>query len=421
MQSDLKTYDPTVYDFICQEKKRQNDSIRLIASENYVSKAVMAASGSCLTNKYAEGYPGKRYYEGQQITDQIENLARERAKKIFKADHANVQPYSGSVANLAAYMSLVKPGDTVMGLALPHGGHLTHGWKVSITGKIFNSVQYEVDPETGRFDYDQIADLAKKHRPKLIISGATAYPRKIDFEAFGQIAKDAGAFLLSDIAHIAGLVAAGVHQSPVPYADVVSTTTHKTLRGPRGGMLLCKEEHAKNVDKAVFPCLQGGPHMHTISAIAVALAEADTVQFTQYAEQIVKNAKALAQKLLEYGFDLVSGGTDNHLILMDLRNKNIPGKKLAKALNLAKIVTNCNSIPNDPAPPFNPSGLRIGTAAITTRGFKETQAEIVADFINTVANNIDNQDVIEKVATQVTQLCQSIPVPDFFTEPATKI
>ena len=414
MLSALEQYDPQIYELIRQEEARQSGSVRLIASENYVSKAVMLASGSCLTNKYAEGYPGKRYYEGQKNTDLIEILAQERAKKVFKADHANVQPYSGSIANMAAYLALAEPGDTIMGLSLPHGGHLTHGWKVSLTGKIFKSVQYEVDEKTGRFDYNKIEELAKKHKPKIIISGATAYPRQIDFEKFSQIAKSVGAYLVSDIAHIAGLVAAGLHQSPVPYADVVSTTTHKTLRGPRGGMLLCKAEHAGNVDKAVFPGLQGGPHMHTITGIAVALAEADTPEFVNYAKQIIKNSKALSEKLLEYGFNLVSGGTDNHLILIDLRNKGIAGKKFAKVLNSVNIETNCNSIPNDPAPPFNPSGLRIGTAAITTRGMKEEQAIQIAGLLNEVAENIDNESVIEKVSQKVLMLCSAFPVPDHF-------
>ena len=413
----LEHYDPQIYELLRQEGARQSGSIRLIASENYVSRAVMIASGSCLTNKYSEGYPEKRYYEGQQVTDLIEKTAQERAKKLFKADHANVQPYSGSVANLAAYLALAELGDTIMGLSLPDGGHLTHGWKVSLTGKMFNSVQYKVNPETGRFDYDELEKMAKKHRPKIIISGATAYPRQIDFEAFGQIAKSVGAYHVSDIAHIAGLVVAGIHPSPVPHADIVSTTSHKTLRGPRGGMLLCKAEHAANVDKAVFPGLQGGPHMHTLTAIAVAMAEADTPEFVTYAKQIVKNARVMAEKLLEYGFTLISGGTDTHLILIDLRNKDIPGKKLAKALNRARIVTNCNSIPNDPAPPFNPSGLRVGTPAITTRGMKEEQAEKIAGFINTVAENIDDEAVIEKVGEEVLLLCSQFPVPDHFIIP----
>jgi glycine hydroxymethyltransferase len=417
MATALERYDPQIYELIRQEKARQSACIRLIPSENYVSRAVMEASGSCLTNKYSEGYPGRRYYEGQQVTDLIEVVARERAKKIFKAEHANVQPYSGSIANWAAYLALAKPGDTIMGLSLPHGGHLTHGWKVSVTSKIFKSAQYTVDTRTGRFDYNQIEDLAKKHRPKIIISGATAYPREIDFEIFGQIAKKVGAYHVSDIAHIAGLVVAGIHKSPLPYADIVSTTTHKTLRGPRGGMLLCKAEHAENVDKAVFPGLQGGPHMHTLTAVAVALAEADTPEFIDYAKQIVKNAKALAEKLLEYGFDLSSGGTDNHLILIDLRNKNVPGKKLAKALDRAKIVTNYNTTPMNPAHPANPTGLRIGTPAITTRGMKEEQAQQIADFINKIVDNIDNESVIEEVGKEVLLLSSQFPVPEHFIIP----
>ncbi len=417
MANALEQYDPQIYELMRQEAARQSGSIRLIPSENYVSKAVMLASGSCLTNKYAEGYPGKRYYEGQQVTDLIERMARNRVKKIFKADHANVQPYSGSVANLAAYSALINPGDTIMGLSLVHGGHLTHGWKVSVTSKFYNSVPYPVNHETGRLDFDHIADLAKKHKPKVIVSGATAYPREIDFEKFGQIAKDVGAYHISDIAHIAGLVVAGIHKSPVPYADVVSTTSHKTLRGPRGGMLLCKAEHAEKIDRAVFPGLQGGPHMHTLTAIAVAMAEADTPEFVAYAKQVVKNAKALADKLLEYGFNLVSGGTDNHLILIDLRNKNIPGRKLAKALDRARIVTNYNTVPGDPAPPSNPSGLRIGTPAVTTRGMREPEAEQIAAFINKVVENIDNETVIEEVGKDVLLLCSQFPVPDHFIIP----
>ena len=410
----LEQYDPQIYELMRQEAARQSGSIRLIPSENYVSKAVMLASGSCLTNKYAEGYPGRRYYEGQQVTDLIERMARERVKKIFKADHANVQPYSGSVANLAAYVALINPGDTIMGMSLIHGGHLTHGWKVSVTSKFYNSVPYPVDHDTGRLDFDHIADLAKKHKPKVIVSGATAYPREIDFEIFGQIARDVGAYHISDIAHVAGLVVAGIHKSPVPYADIVSTTSHKTLRGPRGGMLLCKAEHAEKVDKAVFPGLQGGPHMHTLTAIAVAMAEADTPEFVAYAKQVVKNAKALADKLLEYGFNLVTGGTDNHLILVDLRNKNVPGRKVAKALDRARIVTNYNTVPGDPAPPSNPSGLRLGTPAMTTRGMKEPEARQIATLINRVVENIDNETVIEEVGKEVLLLCSQFTVPEHF-------
>ena len=417
MVTALERYDPQIYELIRQEKARQNAAIRLIPSENYVSQAVMLASGSCLTNKYAEGYPGKRYYEGQQVTDLIEKMAQERAKKLFKADYANVQPYSGSVANLAAYAALINPADTIMGMSLIDGGHLTHGWKFSLTSKFYKSVPYPVNPDTGRLDFNRIEEIAKKHRPKIIISGATAYPREIDFEIFGQIAKSVGAYHISDIAHIAGLVVAGIHKSPVPYSDIVSTTTHKTLRGPRGGMLLCKAEHAEKVDKAVFPGLQGGPHLQTITAVAVALAEADTPEFIAYAKQIVKNAKALAKKLLEYGFELVSGGTDNHLILIDLRNKNVPGKKLAKALDRAGIVTNYNNIPNDPAPPTNPSGLRIGTPAITTRGMKEEQARQIASLLNKVTENIDNESVIEEVGKEVLLLSSQFPVPEHFIIP----
>jgi len=417
MLTALEQYDPQIYELIRQEEARQSGCIRLIPSENYVSQAVMMASSSCLTNKYAEGYPGKRYYEGQQVTDLIEKVAQDRAKKLFGADHANVQPYSGSVANLAAYAALINPGDTIMGMSLFHGGHLTHGWKVSLTSRFFNSTPYPVNTETGRLDFDMIRDLAKKNRPNLIISGATAYPRTIDFEIFGEIAREVGAYHVSDIAHIAGLVVAGIHKSPVPYADIVSTTSHKTLRGPRGGMLLCRAEHADKVNKAVFPGLQGGPHMHTLTAIAVAMAEADTPEFVAYAQQIVKNAKALAEKLLEYGFNLVSGGTDNHLILVDLRNKNIPGKKLAKALDRARIVTNYNTVPGDPAPPFNPSGLRLGTPAITTRGMREAEAEQIARFIQKVAENVENDAVIEQVGKEVLLLCSQFPVPEHFIIP----
>lgn len=417
MPTALELYDPQIYELIRQEAVRESGAIRLIPSENYVSKAVMQASGSCLTNKYSEGYPGRRYYEGQQVTDLIERMAQERAKKLFKADHANVQPYSGSVANLAAYAALAQPGDTIMGMSLIDGGHLTHGWTVSHTSRFYKSVLYPVNPTTGRLDFDQIEEMAKKHHPKIIISGATAYPREIDFEIFGQIAQSVGTYHVSDIAHIAGLVVAGIHKSPVPYADIVSTTTHKTLRGPRGGMLLCKKEHADNVDRSVFPGLQGGPHMHTLTAVAVALAEANTPEFVAYARQIVKNSQALASKLLEYGFQLVSGGTDNHLILVDLRSKKVGGKKVAKALDRARIVTNYNTIPSDPAPPANPSGLRLGTPAITTRGMKEPEAELIATLINRVVENIDNDSVIDEVGKEALLLCSQFPVPEHFIIP----
>ena len=417
MLSAIEQTDAIVFDMIRQEQDRQARSIRMIPSENYVSKAVMQATGSCLTNKYAEGYPGKRYYEGQQFTDLIENLARDRATQLFGAEAACVQPHSGSPANLATYCALAEPGATIMGLALPHGGHLTHGWKVSYTGKFFHSVQYELDPKTGRLDYDKIADLAKEHKPAILISGSSAYPRAIDFSKFDEIAKSVGAYHVCDMAHIAGLVAGKAHMSPIPYADVVTTTTHKTLRGPRGGMILSKEAHIAAINKAVFPGFQGGPHMHTIAALAIALGEAMAPDFAVYAAQIVANASRLAEKLMEYGFDLVSGGTDNHLILMDLRNKGITGKPLAKALDRAHIVTNYNSVPGDTAGPFNPSGLRMGTPAITTRGFKEDQMDLIAGWINTICSNLENEDVISKCGREVEDLCSQFPLPDHFVQP----
>ncbi len=418
MISALEQYDPQIYELIRQEEVQQSGCLRLIPSENYVSRAVMLATGSCLTNKYSEGYPGKRYYEGQQVTDLVETIAVDRARKVFGADHANVQPYSGSVANLAAYNALIKPGDTIMGLHLSSGGHLTHGSSGSITSRFFTSVSYEVDPSTGRLDYDRIEELAKKHRPRIIISGTTAYPRKIDFEAFGGIAREVGAYHVSDIAHLAGLVVAGLHMSPVPHADIVSTTTHKTLRGPRGGMLLCRSEHAERVDKAIIPGQQGGPHMHTCAAIAVALAEADTAEFMAYATQIIKNAKRLSEGLLEHGFDLVSGGTDNHLMLIDLRSRGMGGRQLAKALDRARIVTNFNSIPGDTGRPLNPSGLRLGTPAVTTRGMREEQMDDIARLIKTVAENVEKESVIERVGREVLLLCSRFPVPDHFIIPA---
>jgi len=421
MISALEQYDPQMYELIRQEEARQSGCLRLIPSENYVSQAVRLATGSCLTNKYSEGYPGKRYYEGQQVTDLIETVAIDRAKRIFGAQHANVQPYSGSVANLAGYNALVKPGDKIMGLGLSSGGHLTHGSKGSITSRFFSAVNYTVREDTGLMDYDEIEAVAKKHRPKLIISGTTAYPRKIDFEAFGDIARRVGAYHMSDIAHISGLVVAGLHQSPVPHADIVSTTTHKTLRGPRGGMLLCKSEHAKKVDRTIMPGQQGGPHMHTIAAVAVALAEADTSEFLYYARQIVRNARRLADGLLERGFDLVSGGTDNHLILIDLRSKGISGKKLARALDRAKIVTNFNTVPGDPAPPTNPNGLRLGTPAITTRGMREEQMDRVAGFFSEVAENIDDEARIAAVGKEVLLLSSQFPVPEHFIIPAKRV
>jgi glycine hydroxymethyltransferase len=403
--------DPEIAELITAEEKRQRDSIRLIASENYVSGAVLAATGSVLTNKYSEGYPGKRYYEGQKYIDRVEQLCIDRAKALFGVDHANAQPYSGSPANLAVYFAFLKPGDTVMGMGLPAGGHLTHGWSVSITGSYFRAVQYGVRKDTHRIDMDEVRELARKEKPKLMYCGGTAIPRTIDFGAFGEIAKEVGALLAADIAHIAGLVAAGAHPSPVAVADVVSTTTHKTLRGPRGGMLMCKADHAKAIDRAVFPGLQGGPHNHTTAGIAVALKEAQTEAFKQYAHQIVANAKALAAAMVERGFALITGGTDNHLILADLTPKNVPGKIAAKALDAAGIELNYNSIPFDPRKPFDPSGIRIGTPAVTSRGMKEAEMRQIAQWMDQVVSAPTDAALHEKVAGEVRELCAKFPAP----------
>ncbi len=409
--SQLRNTDSEIFQLIKNEEKRQKDVVRMIPSENYTSAAVMEATGSILTNKYSEGYAGKRYYEGQEFIDEVEKAAIQRAKSLFGADHANVQPYSGSPANMAVYHALVKPHDIVMGLGLPHGGHLTHGWKVNFSGRYFTPVQYGVKKETGRIDYDELRDFAKKVKPKLIWAGATAYPREIDFQAFGEIAKEVKAYFAADIAHIAGLVAAGVHQSPVPHADAVTTTTHKTLRGPRGGMILCKEEVADVIDKGVFPSLQGGPHNHTTAAIAVAMKEASTPEFVEYAKQIVKNAKALADELLSHGYDLVSGGTDNHLILVDLSNRDIPGKVASQALDRAGLVLNYNMVPFDTRSPFNPSGIRLGTPSVTSRGMKEEDMKFIGTKMNEVMSNVDNDDLISKVKNEVTEFCSKFPIP----------
>jgi glycine hydroxymethyltransferase len=408
---DLKQSDPEIYEIIKQEERYELETVRLIPSENYVSKAVLEASGSVLTNKYSEGYPAKRYYEGQRYIDQLENLVIDRAKKLFGAEHANVQPYSGSPANLAVYFGLLKPGDKIMGMALPHGGHLTHGWNISITGQFWNSVQYPVDRESQRIDYDVVRDMARRERPRLIVAGATAYPRLLDFRIFGEIAKEVGAYLLADIAHVAGLVVAGVHPDPVPYADVVTTTAHKTLRGPRGAMILCRKEVADQVDRAVFPGLQGGPHNHTTAAIGVALKEAATPAFKEYAHQIVRNAKAMADELMNHGFNLVSGGTDNHLILVDLTNKNIPGKKAAKALERAGIVCNYNTVPYDPRKPFNPSGIRLGTPAVTSRGMGEDQMRQIARWMDQVIASVNDPAAIDRIGEDVRALCRGFPAP----------
>ncbi|MFD9957960.1 serine hydroxymethyltransferase [Amycolatopsis sp. NPDC058986] len=413
--SALAAADPQIAGLVEDEAKRQHDKIRLIASENYVSQAVLEATGTVLTNKYSEGYAGKRYYEGQQLIDQVETLAIERAKAVFGAGHANVQPYSGSPANLAAYLAFAKPGDTVLGMALPDGGHLTHGWGVSATGKWFTPVRYGVAKETGRVDLDQVRDLAREHRPKLIFAGGTAIPRTIDFPAFAEIAREVDAVLVADIAHIAGLVAGGAHPSPVGHAQVITTTTHKTLRGPRGAMILSDAEHAKAVDKAVFPGLQGGPHNHTTAAIAVALGEAQQPSFSEYAHTIVANAKALAAALLEKGYDLVSGGTDNHLLLIDLTNKAVPGKPAAQALDRAGIELNYNTVPFDPRKPFDPSGIRLGTSAITTRGLRPEHQVQVADWIDrtVTAAAAQEESSLDTIAAEIREFLAPFPIPGY--------
>ena len=411
--------DPQIADLIQAEARRQFEKLRMIASENYVSLAVLEASGSVLTNKYSEGYPGKRYYEGQQNIDPIETIAIQRARDLFGVDHANVQPYSGSPANLAVYLAFAQPGDTVMGMSLPMGGHLTHGWPVSVTGKWFRSVQYGVRADTGRIDFDEVRDLARKEQPKVIFCGGTAIPRTIDFPAFAEIAAEVGAVLVADIAHIAGLIAGGAHPTPVGHASVITTTTHKTLRGPRGAMIMCSAEHASAIDKAVFPGLQGGPHDHTTAAIAVALKEASAPEFRGYAHQIVANAKALAAALTERGYSLVSGGTDNHLILIDLTPQEIGGKPAARALDRAGIEVNYNTVPFDTRKPFDPSGLRIGASAITTRGLTEEHMPQVAAWMDEAIRAASKQDdaVIDRIAWQVRDLLAGFPMPGFATQP----
>ena len=406
----LQEVDPEIYNALLAETKRQQEGIELIPSENYVSRAVLTAIGSVFTNKYSEGYVHKRYYGGNEYVDVIEALAIERAKRLFKADHANVQPYSGSPANLAVYYALLAPGDTVMGLALPDGGHLTHGWKVNFSAHFFKAVQYPVDPKTGRLDYDVIWRLAKEHRPKLIWAGGTAYPRVFEFDKFAQIAEDVGARFAADIAHISGLVATGLHPDPVPYADAVTMTTHKLLRGPRGAMILCKRKHAQIIDRAVFPGLQGGPHDHVTAAIAVCLQEASTPEYKAYCQQVVTNAKAMADEFLRRGFDVVSGGTDNHMLLLDLTNKGVPGKVAQAVLDRAHITLNANMVPGDKRSAFDPSGVRLGTPAITTRGFKEAEARLVANLVADVIENIDDEQVIERVRGQVVELCAQFPL-----------
>ncbi len=390
-----------------EELKRQKRNIELIASENFVSEAVMEAMGSHLTNKYAEGYPGKRYYGGCEKVDIVENMAIERAKELFGADHANVQPHSGSQANIAVYFAMLKPGDTILGMNLNHGGHLTHGSPVNLSGKYFNIVPYGVD-ETGYIDYDELEKVAKEAQPKMIVAGASAYARVIDFERISKIAKEVGAYFMVDIAHIAGLVAAGLHPSPVPYADFVTTTTHKTLRGPRGGLILCKEQYAKDIDKAIFPGTQGGPLLHVIAAKAVCFKEALSPEFKEYAAQVIKNAKALAEGLMANGLDIVSGGTDNHLMLVDLRKVNLTGKAAEKMLDEVCITCNKNTIPFDPETPFVTSGIRLGTAAVTTRGLKEDDMKEIADIIAMVLKDFEGKK--EEAIARVEKLTDKYPL-----------
>jgi glycine hydroxymethyltransferase len=409
--SHLAATDPDLAGLVEAEATRQHDKIRLIASENYVSPAVLEATGSVLTNKYSEGYPGKRYYEGQQVVDPIEELAQERARALFGVPHANVQPYSGSPANLAVHLAFMRPGDTFLSLELAHGGHLTHGSPVSISGKWLRPVHYGVGRETGRIDMDEVRDLARKERPKVIFCGGTAIPRTIDFPAFAEIARETGAVLVADIAHIAGLIAGGAHPSPAGHADVITTTTHKTLRGPRGAVIMTTEEHATAIDKAIFPGLQGGPHNHTTAAIAVALKEAARPEFRTYAHQVVANAGALAGALAARGFDLVSGGTDNHLILIDLTNKNIGGKPAAKALDLAGIELNFNTVPFDPRKPWSPSGIRIGTAAVTTRGLTEEHMASVAEWMDRAVAAAEDGRALERIAGEIRELMGGFSMP----------
>ncbi|MBI3261206.1 serine hydroxymethyltransferase [Candidatus Berkelbacteria bacterium] len=411
----LRNNDPVIWRLIEGEKKRQKFGLELIPSENYTSKAVLEANGSILTNKYSEGYPRKRYYGGQEFIDQIEELAQQRLLKLFKLSpktwHANVQPYSGSPANMAVYFALVPFGETIMGQKLVEGGHLTHGHKVNFSGKAYQAVQYSLDPKTGRLNYDEIAKLAKKHKPKLIISGATAYPRKIDFAQFGRIAKSVGAYHLADISHIAGLIVGGAHPSPFAYADVVMTTTHKTLRGPRSAVIVCRKELAPMIDKAVFPGLQGGPHEHTIAAKAVCFAEAMEPRFKAYAKQIVKNATKLAAELNKKGYDLVTGGTDNHLILIDLTNKNLTGQQAQTVLDEVGITVNKNTVPSEPRSPFDPSGIRLGTPALTSRGMKEREMTMIAELLDETLKHAENPKELKKIRQKVISLAKRFPVP----------
>lgn len=407
----LSETDPEIYELVTAEGRRQADTLRLIPSENYASRAVLEASGSVLNNKYSEGYPRKRYYQGQEHIDAVEELAKGRLETLFGAEHANVQPYSGSPANLAVYVAFMSPGETSMGLGLPAGGHLTHGWKVSVTGKYYRAIQYGVRENDHLIDHDQVAALAREHRPKLIWCGTTAYPRVLDYDRFAEIAEEVGATLVADIAHISGLVAAGAHPTPVGKAEIVTSTTHKTLRGPRGGMILCDRKHAKRIDRAVFPGLQGGPHNSAIAALAVAAKEASTDEFKAYAHAVIDNARVLAEGMLSRGIDLVTGGTDTHLILADLTPKNVPGKPAAIALENAGIVCNYNSVPFDERKPFDPSGIRLGTPAITSRGMGPDEMKRIATWIADVIDDVEDEATQRRIAGQVKDLCDQFPAP----------
>jgi len=414
MMDILRLVDSEVAEAIEKEIERQRNKLELIASENFVSQAVMKAMGTPLTNKYAEGYPGKRYYGGCEYVDVVENLARKRAKEIFNAEHANVQPHSGAQANMGVYFAFLETGDTILGMNLSHGGHLTHGSPVNFSGKFYNVVYYGVDKETGRINYDEVMELAKKHRPKLIVAGASAYPRVIDFKKFREIADEVGAYLMVDMAHIAGLVAAGLHPNPVVYADAVTTTTHKTLRGPRGGMILCKARYAQQIDKAIFPGIQGGPLMHVIAAKAVCLKEAMHQEFKSYQQQIVKNAKALARSLMDRGYDLISGGTDTHLMLVDLRKLGITGRDAEEVLDEVGITVNKNTIPFDPESPFVTSGIRLGTPALTSRGMKEGEMAEIAALIDETLKNREDAIKLERIRKKVKELCDRFPLYENF-------
>jgi len=410
INEEFKAVDPEIYYVVNKEWERQEKGIELIASENDVSKAVLAVQGSILTNKYAEGYPAARYYGGCEVVDIAESIARERAKKLFGADHSNVQPHSGSSANMGVYFAAVEPGDTILAMNLSHGGHLTHGSPVNFSGKFYNIVSYGVTHDTGLIDFAEVKKLAVEHKPRLIVCGASAYPREIDASIFREIADNIGAMVMCDMAHFAGLVAAKLHKDPVPYCEFVTSTTHKTLRGPRGGLILCREQYAKMIDKMIFPGIQGGPLMHVIAAKAVAFREALDPSFRTYQEQVLKNARALAEALLSYGFHLISGGTDNHLMLLDLRNKSVTGKAVQEALDKAGITLNRNSVPFDTQSPFITSGVRIGTPAATTRGFKEEEMKQIAKWINEVVCDIENEERIAKTRAEVLEMCKKFPI-----------